>query len=312
MRWQRRYWNPLNEQTSWHIHLDQYLQFLTFERGLTENTLSSYSRDILLFLDFLENKGIGDPEKITPNHISMWLHSSRIRGLSSSTNARRLSAIRGFFDFLVREGVLDASPCSLIKGPRLGLRLPETLSVEEVSRLLEAPETNSPIGMRDKAMLEFAYATGLRASELCGLIIGQIDFSLGFVRVCGKGQKERIVPMGSMAMDAVVLYLQNARTVLQKRGEMTPKVFLSQKGGPITRQRFWQILKKYALKAGITKEISPHTLRHSFATHLLMGGADLRTVQLLLGHENIATTQIYTHIDIQRLRETHRKYHPRG
>jgi len=302
----------LTRPSDCHRYLDQYLQFLAFERGLSHNTISSYASDIISFLKFIDNINISNIKAITPNHISMWLHSSRLQGISSTTNARRLSAIRGFFEFLVSEGVLKGSPCSLIKGPRLGLRLPETLSVEEVSMLLEAPKPDSPIGIRDKAILEFAYATGVRASELCGLEIGQIDFSLGFVRVRGKGDKERIVPMGHMAIDALERYLQEARPMLQRKRGLSPHVFLSQKGGPITRQCFWQILKKYAQKAGIAKDISPHTLRHSFATHLLMGGADLRTVQLLLGHENIATTQIYTHMDIEHLRETHRRYHPRG
>lgn len=291
--------------------LDEYLQYLTFERDLAQNSISAYSRDIQAFFDHLDRHGIREPSQITQSHVLSWLHGQRVSGSSARTTARHLSALRGFFDYLVREGHIKSSPCALIKTPRLGFSLPDTLSLEEVERLLDAPDATTTLGLRDKAILEFAYATGLRASELCDLGIGQIDFNLGYVRVLGKGGKERIVPIGKVCLDILELYIQKARPRFLK-GRSSPKLFLSQKGGAITRQRFWQILKKYAICAGIDKKISPHTLRHSFATHLLMGGADLRTVQILLGHENIATTQIYTHMDIEHLRATHRRYHPRG
>ncbi|OCC15301.1 Site-specific recombinase XerD [Dissulfuribacter thermophilus] len=302
---------PLADSEGFYIYLDDYLAHLSLERGLSKNTLSSYSGDIQNFLKFLEKKGLTDLSQVKSAQISEWLHVSRLSGTSPRTNARRLSSIRGFFDFLVREGKIKASPCSLIKGPRLGLTLPYALTVEEVTNLLSAPDTKTPMGIRDKAILELAYATGLRATELCGLQTGQIDFSMGFVRVKGKGGRERIVPIGKVAMDALEEYLVKARPVFLK-GKQSPIVFLSKKGGAITRQRFWQILRMYAERAGIKRKVSPHTLRHSFATHLLKGGADLRTVQILLGHQNIVTTQIYTHIDVEHLRDTHRRYHPRG
>jgi len=291
--------------------LDEYMAYLAFERGLSKNTLSSYSHDILAFLEYLEQKGEIDKGAISSTHITDWLHASRLKGIGPRTNARRLSAIRGFFDFLVREGVLPRSPVEMIETPRLGLHLPNVLSIEEVTRLLSAPDPSTPQGLRDRAILEFAYATGLRASELSGLTLARVDFSLGYVRIKGKGERERVVPIGRLALDALEEYLLKARPVFLKRGQ-DPHVFLSRKGGAITRQRFWQILKAYAKKAGIKASISPHTLRHSFATHLLKGGADLRTVQLLLGHQNIATTQIYTHVDIEYLRAMHKRFHPRG
>ncbi len=292
--------------------IDDYIAHLSFERGLSNNTLTSYSNDINAFFRFISSEeGIKSINDITPSLISKWINKIRLEGLSNRTVARRISSIKGFFDFLESYGLLSSSPASNLTTPKLGLTLPHALSEEEVLRLIESPDIKTALGLRDRAIMEFAYATGVRASELCNLPVSAIDFNLGFTRIKGKGQKERIVPIGSAALDFVGQYIKEARPCLTRR-RISSRLFLSQKGGSITRQRFWQILKKYASVAGITKDISPHTLRHSFATHLLKGGADLRTVQLLLGHQNIATTQIYTHVDIEHLRQTHRRFHPRA
>jgi integrase/recombinase XerD len=259
----------------------------------------------------LDAQGLSSPEEITPAHVLLYLSALRRRGLAEETLARRLSALRGFFAFLVLEHGLSENPLALIEGPRPRRKLPVVLSPEETKRLLEAPDPSSPIGLRDRAMLELTYSSGLRVSELLGLCLFDLNLEVGFVRVRGKGSKERLVPIGDYAREALQAYLKKGRPKLLKNFD-EPHVFLNRRGRPLTRQRFWQIIKKNALKAGLRTDITPHVLRHSFATHLLEQGADLRTVQMMLGHASLSTTQIYTHVQAETLRRIHAKYHPRG
>ncbi len=291
--------------------VDQYLSTLSIERGYSSHTIESYASDLKDFLSFLEIHKINDPNEILSAHILLYLTDLRRRGLSEETISRRLSSLRGFFAFLALEHGLKENPIALIEGPRPGRKLPTVLSVEEVKKLLEAPDISTPVGLRDRAMLELMYASGLRVSELIGLKVFDINLEIGFVRVVGKGSKERLVPIGEYAQDAVKNYLTNGRPKLLKRPDEA-HVFLNKRGKPLTRQRFWQIIKDYARRCGLIHKVSPHVLRHSFATHLLEHGADLRTVQMMLGHASLSTTQIYTHVQAETLRKVHAKYHPRG
>ncbi len=295
----------------WTDLLDDFLAYLDIERGLSRQTLNSYSTDILDFIDFVEEKGILLPEEVSSQDVLAWLKRERERGLAASSVTRRLSALRGFFRFLTDHYGLSASPLTVISNPRTGLHLPHFLSEKEVEELLEQPDVSKPSGLRDRALLELTYACGLRASEAVNLKLEQVDKKMGFLRIFGKGHKERIIPVGQIALDWLDQYLSRGRPrLLGKRASFY--VFVGRGGNPISRQRFWQLLKQYGAMAGIGSKISPHSLRHSFATHLLEGGADLRAVQMLLGHSNITTTQIYTHLSLHHLRTIHKKYHPRG
>ena len=297
--------------TSWAELVDDFMSRLVIDQGASPNTLDAYSRDLLNFVDFAEGQKLANPEDINSNHILGWLKSLRDSGLSARTTARKLSALRSFFRFLVEEHNLDSTPLAVINNPRIGAYLPRVLSVSEVNTLMEQPDTSRPIGLRDRGLLEVTYACGLRASEAVGLKLNQVDIKVGYVRIVGKGNKERIVPMGEIAIEWLTRYLKSGRPrLLGKRASYF--VFVGRAGRPLTRQRFWQLIKQYSRSAGIDRDISPHVLRHSFATHLLERGADLRAVQMLLGHADISTTQIYTHLDIEHLRTIHRKYHPRG
>ncbi len=296
-----------------HFLVDEYLSTLAVERGYSEKTVAAYAADLSDFLNFLETQGVSSPEEIKAPHLLLYLSQLRKRELVEETIARRLSSLRGFFKFLVLEHGLQENPLVLIEGPRPKRKLPLVLSVEEVRRLLEAPEADSPIGLRDRAMLELVYSCGLRVSELIGLCLFDLNLEVGFVRVKGKGGKERLVPIGDPAKEALKRYLLHGRPKLLRPGTDVPQVFLNRRGKPLTRQRFWQMLKEYALKSGLDpSRVTPHVLRHSFATHLLEGGADLRTVQALLGHTSLSTTQIYTHVQAETLRRIHARYHPRG
>ncbi len=296
---------------SWTELVDDFMSRLVIDQGASPNTLDAYSRDLLNFVDFAEGQRLANPGDINSNHILGWMKSLRDSGLSARTTARKLSALRSFFRFLAEEHSLDSTPLAVINNPRIGAYLPRVLSVSEVNTLIEQPDTSRPIGLRDRALLEVTYACGLRASEAVGLKLNQVDIKVGYVRIVGKGNKERIVPMGEIAMDWLMRYLKSGRPrLLGKRASYF--VFVARAGRPVTRQRFWQLIKQYSRSAGIDRDISPHVLRHSFATHLLERGADLRAVQMLLGHADISTTQIYTHLDIEHLRTIHRKYHPRG
>ena len=290
--------------------LDRFLGYLRVERGLSENSLEAYSRDIARFLNSLGE------EKTRPTDISsedvLKYVMAISRYMAPRSVARNLSAIKTFFRFLASEGEISANPARLVDSPRIPRTLPDTMTVAEVERLLENVAPTSPLGLRDRAMLELMYGTGVRVSELVSLKLLDIYLEAGFVRVFGKGSKERLVPFGGKAEKALRDYLREGRPKIfsQKRTD-SPYLFLNARGRPLTRQGFWKILKRYAARAGLSKRITPHSLRHSFASHLLEGGADLRSVQAMLGHADISTTQIYTHVTRERLRQVHEACHPR-
>ncbi len=291
--------------------LDQFLHYLVVEKGLSENTIEAYSHGLVRFLDHLKSKKIQDVRDIRKFDIQGFLLALRKKNLSTRSVVRNLSAIRSFFRFLVQEGILETNPLEDLESPKVAKRLPEILSLKEIERILEQPNLQTPLGMRDRAMLEMLYATGMRVSELTHLPTHQLNLEGGYVLLYGKGSKERIVPIGSEAMKWVVLYLQGARRALSK-GKESGFLFINRSGKGMSRQRFWKNLKNYAQKAGLHKRITPHLLRHSFASHLLERGADLRSVQMMLGHVDISTTQIYTHVTGEKLKKVHQQYHPRG
>jgi len=291
--------------------IDQFVHYLAVEKGLAHNTLVSYSCDLNQFLEFINQRGVRGWEDVDADLISSYVYNLRRAGRSVATISRKIASLRTFFQFLVQEKLLLKDPSLLLETPRQEKKLPVVLSVEEVELLLGQPNCAKIKGIRDKAILEVLYGTGLRVSELLSLEEGQINFDLGFVRCIGKGNKERLVPLGQTAAAATRLYLEQARPKLRKiPGERA--IFLNQQGKRLSRQACWKVIKKYARLAGIGKDITPHTLRHSFATHLLENGADLRAVQEMLGHADIATTQIYTHITNQHLREVYDRTHPRS
>jgi integrase/recombinase XerD len=289
---------------------DRFFNYLAVEKGLSRNTLDAYSRDINRYLEYLSLQGIEDIFRTTASGILGFLALEKKRGQSAKSMARNMSAIRTFYRFLLTENVLNSDPLTNFQNPKAIRRLPEVLSLEEVDKLLVVPDVKKPKGKRDKALLEVLYATGLRVSELIHLSLNDLNLEVGYIRVFGKGSKERIIPVGEIALKEMRLYLEKARgEILKKR--KSPYLFIGNSGKSITRQALWKMIKKYARLAGIEKEISPHVLRHSFATHLLERGADLRSVQSMLGHVNISTTQIYTHVTRERLKDIHTKFHPR-
>jgi len=290
---------------------DQYINYLLFEKGLAEKTIESYSRDLARYLDFLSSKGIRKIDETDTPLILQHLINLRNDGLGSRSTARHLVTVRGFYKYLVQEKVIKRDPARLVDLPKSGLKLPDVLSVTEIKLLLDLPDTQTPLGLRNAAMLELLYASGLRVSELVNLKLLDLNTEAGFVRVMGKGSKERIIPIGIYAKNILNDYIKSARPPLLK-DRVSQYLFVARAGKPMTRQGFWKLLKGYALQAGINKKITPHSIRHSFASHLLEGGADLRTVQVMLGHVDIATTQIYTHVARDRLKQMHAKYHPRG
>jgi integrase/recombinase XerD len=278
---------------------------------LAENTIQAYAGDILLFLNFLSGSKRTHLHDVDLPSIQDFLEMQDRGKIAKRTNARRISALKSFFNFLMRENLVEHNPFLAIDLPRSGKSLPKALSQKEVLRLLAPPNIETPIGKRDNTMLFVLYSTGLRVSELVGLPLSACNLSAGFVRVLGKGNKERLIPFGEQAREKIESYLKTARPHILKN-KRSNYLFITGRGTCMTRLRFWQIIKKTALAVGIAKEISPHMLRHSFATHLLSHGADLRAVQMMLGHADIATTQIYTHIDQDRLKSIHKKFHPRG
>ena len=290
---------------------DRYLYFLAFEKGLSEKTIESYSRDLSRYLEFLRQQGIKHISDTDTPLILKHLISLREAGLGSKSCARHLITLRGFYRFLVQEKVFTYDPSRHIDLPKSGLKLPDVLSVAEVDLLLKMPDIKNPKGKRNAAMIELLYAAGLRVSELVNLEVLDVNLEACFVRVLGKGSKERIVPIGTHARKKIDDYIKTARPLLLKK-IVSKYLFVARAGKPISRQGFWKLLKQYADKAGIKKKISPHSLRHSFASHLLEGGADLRAVQVMLGHVDISTTQIYTHVAREHLKQMHEKYHPRG
>ena len=290
--------------------VDEFYQFLTLERGLSQHTIAAYASDLNKFQDYLYQKGIKHFTEVQTEEIEGFMYWLTLKRLSPRSRARILATIKTFFRFLVLTQRLESSPAVLIETPRFAKKLPQVLSLEEVERLLEQPDISQPKGLRDKAMLELLYATGLRVSELVLLKLNQINLEVGYVSVMGKGAKERLIPMGRKAQQVLTQYLKHGRSNLLKKP--SPYLFIGYRGRPLTRQGFWEIIKRYVLKSGINKHISPHTLRHSFATHILERGADLRSVQTMLGHSSITTTQIYTHVTEKRLKEFYVRYHPRA
>ena len=291
--------------------IDRFIDSLWSQKGLADLTLRAYRQDLRQFSGWLEKRGkrLGDADQVS---IQQYLAERFDGGASARSNARLLSTLKQYYRHLVRNGERQDNPTALISAPRIHRSLPQTLGENEIEMLLQAPELESPYGLRDRCMLELMYSSGLRVSELVGLQLNQVNTNLGLVRLIGKGNKERVVPVGEEALHWLSRYLQQGRPELQKSGSVNDMLFLSSRGTGISRQAFWQNIKKYLLKAGVKTVISPHSLRHAFATHLLNHGADLRTVQMLLGHSSLSTTQIYTHIAQERLAAIHAEHHPRG
>ncbi|MCY7474902.1 site-specific tyrosine recombinase XerD [Bacillus safensis] len=292
--------------------LSDFIHFMTVERGLSENTIVSYKRDLQNYLSFLmTHEQLTDIRDVTRLHIIHYLKQLKEEGKSSKTSVRHLSSIRSFHQFLLREKVTADDPSWNIETQKTERTLPKVLSLGEVEKLLDTPNQHTPFDYRDKAMLELLYATGIRVSEMLDLTLADVHLTMGFVRCFGKGRKERIVPIGEAATSAIEEYLEKGRSKLLKK-QPSDALFLNHHGKKMSRQGFWKNLKKRAIEAGIQKELTPHTLRHSFATHLLENGADLRAVQEMLGHADISTTQIYTHVTKTRLKDVYHKFHPRA
>jgi len=291
--------------------LCQYMNHLLIEKGAAGNTLEAYRRDLNRYVSFLEQKGLADAGCAMPRNVIEFLVQLKSEGLSANSMNRSLAALRGFYKFLLQEKALDESPLANIELAKVWMRLPDTVSQEEMNLILSQPGDQTPSALRDSAILELLYATGLRVSELISLTMNSINWQVGFLIVMGKGSKERVVPVGRTAYDCVRRYVDESRPKLQK-SKITDVLFLNRFGRAFTRQGLWKIIVGYAKKAGLQKNVHPHTFRHSFASHLLAGGADLRAVQVMLGHADISTTQIYTHVTKDRLKEIHHKYHPRG
>ena len=291
--------------------VDQYINYLLVEKGLSDNTIESYSSDLALYLEFLKKNGVKNISDAGTAVMLKHLAALRDAGLGAKSRTRHLVTLRGFYRFLMQEKIVKHNPSKIINLPKSVLKLPDVLSVEEVKKLLNICDTKKPKGIRDAAMIELLYAAGLRVSELVNVKFQNINMEAGFVRVFGKGSKERVVPIGLYAKEKIDHYIKSSRPLLLKN-EVSQYLFIARAGKPMTRQGFWKQLKKYGETAGIKKRVTPHSLRHSFASHLLEGGADLRAVQVMLGHVDISTTQIYTHVARKHLKEMHEKYHPRG
>lgn len=291
--------------------ISRYTDFMLLEKGLSSNSLESYSRDLGGFAGFMIQNGMEGIEKVDTTAVLAWLVFLKKEGLSAKSRARHLIAVRGLFKYLIQEDLISTDPIKHVDIPKTGLHLPSVLSLEEVESLLAVPDVKKPRELRNAAMLEILYGAGLRVSELINMKVQDIHFDAGFIRVFGKGSRERVVPIGSHARSRTLEWVQIGRPQLLK--EIASKyLFVAHRGNPMTRQGFWKIVKKYCLIADIKRTVSPHTFRHSFATHLLEGGADLRSVQTMLGHADISTTQIYTHITKDHLLAMHKKFHPRG
>lgn len=292
--------------------VDDYINFILVEKRVSHNTVDAYSHDLRRYIDYLYRLGVGDLQDVSSEDVVSYLAELRKSNIAPNTINRKLAAIRGFYKFLIREGRLGENPVANIGLAKVWMRLPDTLSKEEVEQILSQPDASSPMSIRDRAMLELLYAAGLRVSELVNLNISNINWQVGYLVAVGKGNKERIIPIGNMAYKWLTKYIDEARPQLLKGKTSTDILFTNRFGKKLSRQGFWKIVRQYACRAGLLKKIHPHTFRHSFASHLLEGGADLRSVQTMLGHADISTTQIYTHITREKLKEIHRKYHPRG
>ncbi|NNG17210.1 MAG: site-specific tyrosine recombinase XerD [Gemmatimonadales bacterium] len=301
----------VREEVERDFWIDGFREYLTLEAGSSDNTVSNYARDIRRLGEFARGRGARDPATVTRGMLRDFVFSLKDLGQSPATIRRHVSSIRTYFSFLVGEGKITVDPSDRLESPRRGRTLPTTLSVTEVEALLGSPQPDEPMAWRDRTLLELAYGAGLRVSELCGLETNQLMASEGLVRVFGKGGKERLVPIGRSVIGAVSVYLHSTRPDLDK-GHTQNRLLLNARGAPLSRVGAWGIVKRHAERAGITKRVTPHTLRHSFATHLLEGGADLRAVQEMLGHADLSTTQLYTHVDREYLRSVHKRFHPRA
>lgn len=288
--------------------IDRFLNYIRVEKGLSENTVSSYRRDLIKFEQFAGKRPLSDLGRADVRKFMRRLYDS---GLGARSVARHLVSLRSFFRFLLKEGRLEHDVTADIDSPQIGMRLPKHLALDEVETLLQQPDLATPAGLRDKAMLELLYATGLRVSELVSLRVADFDLNMGILRCLGKGGKERLIPVGKSALSAVEAYLRHGRSQFLKRGE-SHYLFLNHRGEPLSRVGFWKIIRRYGRTASIATSITPHVVRHSFATHLLERGADLRSIQLMLGHSDISTTQIYTHVIKERLKQVYQTYHPRA
>ncbi|WP_102274685.1 site-specific tyrosine recombinase XerD [Cytobacillus massiliigabonensis] len=294
-------------------NLKDFIHYLIVEKGLAKNTIVSYERDLKSYIKYLKKvEAISAMNDVQRVQIIHFLKNLKEQGKSSKTLARHIASIRAFHQFLLREKAVDQDPSVHIESPQHERSLPKVLNMQEVETLLDSPKAHDHYGLRDKAMLELLYATGIRVSELIGLKIGDVHLTMGFVRCFGKGNKERIIPIGKTAARALEQYLQEGRSHFVSKKQKDESIFLNHHGRGLSRQGFWKILKRLAAEAGIEKELTPHTLRHSFATHLLENGADLRAVQEMLGHADISTTQIYTHVTKTRLKDVYSQYHPRA
>jgi len=293
------------------FHLDAFRDYLALEAGASPNTLDNYLRDIRRLAQWGKDRGINEPAAVTIVQLREFVYALKDLGLQPSTIRRQISALRTYFKFLTGEGLAVRDPTERLDAPKGWRRLPTVLTVPEIERLVAAPDADTPLGVRDRALLELCYATGARVSELVSLRLTDLVFDEGLARLYGKGSKERLVPVGRRALGAAALYAREIRPGLD-RGRSRGVLFVNARGGPLTRVGAWGIIKAAARRAGLTKRVTPHTLRHSFATHLLEGGADLRAVQEMLGHADLATTQLYTHVDREYLRSVHRSFHPRA
>ena len=292
--------------------LNEYLSVLRLERNLSENTILSYKNDLTSFLSFLEQKKVDDPSQISINHITNFFNTLNESGLTSTTSARYFSSIKGFFIYMLMNKYIKENPIERLSSPKLSKNLPVVLTVEEINSIIDLPDTNTKLGLRDKSMLELLYACGTRVTEIINLKVSDLFFKEEIIRVFGKGSKERIVPIGSSAIHWVEEYLLKSRPLLEKKLKSENIVFLNNRGMKISRMGVWKIINRYTTQSDVKREVHPHTFRHSFATHLLEGGADLRAVQEMLGHADISTTQIYTHIDRDYIKQIHKEFHPRG
>ena len=301
----------LDEGAALRFQFDRFSDYLTLEQGSSPRTLEAYRRDVERLVDYARSKGVQTPTDVTSRTLREFVYHLKDLGLSPSSIRRNISAVRTYFRFLLADGVVVRDPSERLETPQRWRTLPDVLTVQEIERLLAAPTLDDPLVFRDRAMLELAYGAGLRVSEWITLGVRDALLEDKLVRVFGKGSKERLVPIGRTAIGAVATYLRELRPRLEK-GSGKGILFLNARGEPLSRMGAWKILRRYVERAGITKDVSPHTLRHSFATHLLEGGADLRAVQEMLGHADISTTQIYTHVDREYLRQVHRQFHPRG
>lgn len=293
-------------------HLRQYLNYLRFEKNLSDNSISAYQKDLERYIAYLNAQKLSRPEQIQSKHIRRLLQLLTEMGLSAASLARNLSSIRSFHLFLLSEEVIKSDPSEHVQGPKLGRHLPSVLTYDEIELLCHQIPTDNYLGLRDRAMIEVIYACGLRISELLSLLVREVYFKEEFIRIIGKGSKQRLVPISIRALEWIKKYLDTSRPLLDKHARSVGIAFLNIRGGPMSRMGFWKILNKYIQKTGIRKKIHPHTFRHSFATHLLEGGADLRAVQEMLGHSDISTTQIYTHLDRSYLQQEYKDYHPRA